>query len=186
MTKPKPQSPCPPMTYESIEKLFDAKLAGVQQSIADLDKRFVLAIASAEKTAVLLAETTKTTAQLLADAQAKATDIAAISLDKRLDVMNEFRATISDQAASYYTRQEHETWARSIEVDLKAVRENFYTKSEHDAYAKGVEGDLRTLRESRAELQGMAKVSQVYFSMAIGIIGAICGIISIILHYVVK
>ena len=186
MTKPKPQSPCPPMTYESIEKLFDAKLAGVQQSIVDLDKRFVLAIASAEKTALLLAETTRTTAQMLADAAQKATDIAAISLDKRLDTMNEFRATISDQAASYYTRQEHDTWAKGIETDIKAIRENFYSKEEHDAYAKNVEGDLRVLRESRAEVAGMAKASQVYFSMAIGIIGAICGVVSLILHYVVK
>lgn len=181
-----PPKAYPPMTYEAIEKLFDAKISGIQKSLEDLDKRFAAAIISTEKTAVLLADTTRTTAQMLADAQQKATDIAAISLDKRLNTMNEFRQTISDQAASYYTRQEHDTWVKGIEVDLKTMRENFYSKEQHDSYAKGVENDLRMLRESRAEVGGMAKASQVYFSMIMASVGAICGIVSLVLHYVVK
>jgi phosphoribosyl-AMP cyclohydrolase len=122
----------------------------------------------------------------LADTQQKATDIQALALDKRLETMNEFRATLSDQAINFYTRQEHDTWAKNIEADLKVLRESHYTKSEHDSYAHSVEVDLRMLRESRAEIGGLAKASQLYLTFVLALAGALTGIMGLVLRFLSK
>jgi len=48
---------------------------------------------------------------------------AHASLDKRLEAMNEFRATITDQAAKYFTKVEHEAWKEKIEQELQTLRD---------------------------------------------------------------
>jgi hypothetical protein len=95
----------------------------------------------------------------LADAAEKATIIQAVALDKRLETMNEFRATLSDQAVNFYTRQEHDVWA------------------------KGIESDIRVLRETRAEIGGLAKASQLYLTFVLAMIGTVCGIIGLVLRF---
>ena len=48
---------------------------------------------------------------------------AHASLDKRLEAMNEFRATITDQSNKYLTKLEHEAWKEKIEQELQLLRD---------------------------------------------------------------
>jgi hypothetical protein len=48
---------------------------------------------------------------------------ALISMDKRLESMNEFRQTITDQANKYFTKAEHEVWKEKIEQDIQSLRD---------------------------------------------------------------
>jgi hypothetical protein len=45
------------------------------------------------------------------------------SMEKRLESMNEFRQTISDTAAKYFTKAEHEAWKEKIEQELQTLRD---------------------------------------------------------------
>jgi len=54
----------------------------------------------------------------------KALDVALKSLNEHLLVMNEFRGAMSDQAAKFITRAEHE--------DLKYRSASFITRAEHE------------------------------------------------------
>lgn len=67
----------------------------------------------------------------------RATSEARISMDKRLDGMNEFRETLKDQAGQFLTIKE------------------FNSQNEK------IVGDIRILRESRAELEGKASQESV-------------------------
>ena len=55
----------------------------------------------------------------------RATEMARISMEKRLDGMNEFRLTLKDQAAMLVPRSEHDLLARQIEEcrRVQAVQE---------------------------------------------------------------
>jgi hypothetical protein len=89
------------------------------------------------------------------DASEKARENAYDSMQDRLESMNEFRTTLKDQAATFFTRTEHESYMKSVEVDL------------------------RLLRESRAELAGAAKQSSVQIALLIagvGMVTASCGV----------
>ena len=48
---------------------------------------------------------------------------AHASMDKRLEGMNEFRATITDQSNKYLTKLEHEAWKEKIEQELQTLRD---------------------------------------------------------------
>jgi hypothetical protein len=45
------------------------------------------------------------------------------SMEKRLEGMNEFRQTITDQANKYFTKAEHEAWKEKIEQELQTLRD---------------------------------------------------------------
>ena len=55
----------------------------------------------------------------------RATEMARLSMEKRLDAMNEFRDTLRDQAATLVPRSEHDLLARQIEEcrRVQAVQE---------------------------------------------------------------
>jgi hypothetical protein len=48
---------------------------------------------------------------------------AHASMDKRLEAMNEFRATITDSSNKYFTKAEHEAWKEKIEQELQLLRD---------------------------------------------------------------
>lgn len=100
-------------------------------------------------------------------------------VDKRLDVMNEFRGALIDRESSYFTRQEHEVYAKSVDSDLRLLREN-------KADAKLVESDLRVLRESRAMLDGKASQANMNVTFAIAMIGSAMGLIGLIMRLLGK
>jgi len=83
----------------------------------------------------------------------KAIAAAKCDLEKRLDGMNEFRQTLSDQAT------------------------HFITRGEHDMLVE----DIRGLRESRAMLQGKADQKDLASTSLIAWISLACGIVSILL-----
>ena len=94
----------------------------------------------------------------------KAIKVALYAQDKRLDGMNEFRATIDDQGKKYLT------------------------KAEFDAFRGAIDADIRSLRESRALLEG--KASQVSvdslarsagIARSMALIGTIIGVLGLIL-----
>jgi hypothetical protein len=78
---------------------------------------------------------------------AEAYQLRNAQTDKRLDTMNEFRGALADREASYFTRTEHEL------------------------YAKLVEADLRVLRESKAEMRGKASQFNLNVTFIIAIVG---------------
>jgi len=88
-------------------------------------------------------------------AKEKALDLAAQSLDKRLEVMNEFRDAMKDQQNKFVTREE------SVLI--------------HDRLAD----DIRILRESKANMEGKASMTSVYISYAIAVIALAISIIRI-------
>ena len=59
------------------------------------------------------------------------------SMEKRLEAMNEFRATITDQATKYFTKAEHEAWKEKIEQELQTLRD-FKLTIDTKASAKSV------------------------------------------------
>jgi len=82
-------------------------------------------------------------------------DKAESQLDKRLIGMNEFRETLRDQSGLFFTR------------------------AEHDIYAKKIDEDVRLLREYRATMEGKASQSSVNVALIIAVVGIIIGVITL-------
>ena len=89
----------------------------------------------------------------------EATRIAHVSMDKRLEGMNEFRNSLKDQSAKFLNRDE-------------------YTLM----HGKVLE-DVRDLRESRAELAGKASQNAVIGAYVLGVIGLLLSAANIVGHF---
>ena len=141
----------------------------------------------------------------------KATTVAAGLMEKRLESMNEFRAQLKDQAATFVPRSEYEGQSHRLDEDVRLLRETrassevsaamlekrlesmnefrlqlkdqagtFFTRNEHETYIVSIEKDLRVLRESKANLEGKASQSSVniaYVLAAIGIAMSMIGLL---------
>jgi hypothetical protein len=94
------------------------------------------------------------------EAVEKATRLAAASLDKRLDGMNEIREQLNQQADSFLPRSEYSFGHTRIEQDI------------------------RELRESKAKLEGKADQSSVNLALLVGIMGLLCSIVSIVISFI--
>jgi hypothetical protein len=94
--------------------------------------------------------------------QRDAVSTALASMDKRLDGMNEFRASLQDQT------------------------KNQVSKSEFQTFKDATDKDIRMLRESKAELDGMASQSSVNLSLGISVLGLLVGSISIVMRFRAK
>ena len=92
------------------------------------------------------------------EANRHSSELRNLHLDKRLEVMNEFRSALSDRESSYFTRKEH------------------------DIFAKLVEADLRLLREARAEMQGKASQNNLNVTFVIALIGSLLGVAGFVLR----
>lgn len=86
----------------------------------------------------------------------KASAIRARALDKRLESMNEFRASLKDQSSKFITRDE-------INICLNKIDE-----------------DIDDLEKYRASLEGKANTSSVYIAYLIAFIGIVISVIGII------
>jgi len=93
-------------------------------------------------------------------ANEKAVELASKTLSARLDLMNEFRMQLKDQAATFFPRVEH------------------------DIYIKSVDKDIRELRESKALLEGKASQNAVNLSTIIAIVGTLLAIISLVHSFI--
>ena len=90
------------------------------------------------------------------EAAEKAVSLASNTLTARLDLMNEFRTQLKDQAAGLFSRVEHET------------------------YIKSVDKDIRELREARALLEGKASQNAVNFSTIMALFGILLSAVALI------
>ena len=86
----------------------------------------------------------------------KASTLAAATLEKRLEGMNEFRDTLKDQASRFVTRDE-------LALQIKANREAI--------------NELRTFKD---RLEGKASASSVYVTGALAIIGIITSVLGLL------
>jgi hypothetical protein len=86
----------------------------------------------------------------------KATDVAKESSDRRLDGMNEFRASLKDQNATFVPRSEYK-----VQTD----------KLDHD---------IQDLKEFKAMHEGKATMGSVYIAYILAALGVI---VSVILHF---
>ena len=86
----------------------------------------------------------------------KATFTAYNSMEKRLENINEFRAQLKDQNAT------------------------FITKAEYSAHMNKIEEDIRMLRESKALLEGKASQTSVNIALGISIVGLILTVLNIV------
>ncbi len=88
-----------------------------------------------------------------------AIDIAYRDMEKRLDGMNEFRATLKDQSFTFFPR------------------------SEHDIFKVSVDANFRELFKAKDMAEGKASQSSVNIALVISIIGILLGVIGIVLRF---
>jgi hypothetical protein len=98
----------------------------------------------------------------------EATTIAAISMEKRLDGMNEFRAALKDQSGRMAT---------TSDVDLKILR----LEESVSVRLKAIEERQRALLSFKDQMAGRASAGAVYLSYAIAGLGLTLAIIDFIM-----
>ena len=91
-------------------------------------------------------------------AMEKAVAVAYAAMDKRLDGMNEFRATLKDQTSTMITRQE-----------LTAI-------------LSGICADVEELKRFRYNAEGKASQKDVNIAMLFGILGLAISVVSLLLR----
>ena len=102
-------------------------------------------------------------------ANERAVELAARSMEKRLDGMNEFRDTLRDQAARFVTREE---------VALQLARLTDFTAAERAAIKEQLAG-LQTFKD---RLDGKASASAVYIGYALSILGLVLAVAGLLLR----
>jgi len=120
-------------------------------------------------------------------AQEKAVTLASNTLSIRLDLMNEFRSQLRDQAATFFPRIEHDIYMNKVGDDMKRMHNEhtlFVAKGEHNILHTKLDDDIRLLRESRASLEGKASEKFVAFTMVIAVIGIILSFAALIHAFV--
>lgn len=152
----------------NVRDLFEAKLAQIHTLIDANDKTYRQQFNN-------IVESTRT---------------ALTSTDKRFEGVNEFRQTLSDQAALFIIRTEFELVVSRLEQDIKnlqlarvelipRVEALGLFKSMDDKF-KEIAGELATLREARSEGTGRGKGLDdgwKYLIGAVSLVGAILGIV---------
>ena len=138
-----------------LEDLVNERMDGIEKCTelarAALEKQVLSTAAALEKSH----QTALTTAE-------RSTVFASEVLERRLEMLNEFRTAMKDQAAGFFTR------------------------AEHSLYMESVASDLRSLREWRSELKGMASQSSVNVALLISLLSLFMGSVSILLRMVGK
>ena len=134
-----------------LEDLVNERMDGIEKCTelarAALEKQVLSTAASLEKSH----QTALTTAE-------RSTVFASEVLERRLEMLNEFRTAMKDQAAGFFTR------------------------AEHSLYMESVASDLRSLREWRSELNGMASQHSVNVALLISLLSLLIGSVSILLR----
>ena len=130
----------------------------VNERMDGIEKCTELARAALEKQVLSTAAALEKSHQTALSTAERSTVFASEVLERRLEMLNEFRTAMKDQAAGFFTR------------------------AEHQLYMESVASDLRSLRESRAELKGMASQSSVNVALLLSVLGLLFGCIPILLH----
>jgi prefoldin subunit 5 len=93
----------------------------------------------------------------------KATELAAKTLEKRLEGMNEFREALNNQATMFATRSEVDIQIKKFEKQIEKT-----------------EDDIRMLRESKAMLEGKASHLYVTITLVVALLGLFVSFMSMI------
>mgnify|MGYP007099595040 CR=1 FL=1 len=101
----------------------------------------------------------------------KAIEIARNGMDRRLDAMNEFRASLKDATMNSPTRNEMQLAIEKLEVKIQSI-------------IAPLEGDVRDLRDSKNILAGKASQQSVNLSLLFSIIGVVISVTAIIIHLI--
>ena len=112
-------------------------------------------------------------------------------MELRLHGMNELRKVVEDQAATFFTRREHELYMdkqtsdalrlrEKVEADAKSIRE----KVEADARSmrEVVDPQLKDFGNFKAEMKGKASMSAVYISCIIAVLSALLSLFILYSH----
>jgi hypothetical protein len=102
------------------------------------------------------------------------TGLAKTEMERRLDAMNEFRATLKDQAYTFITRHEFSITFDKISDDINLLRNSKANAETVNSLAD----DVRLLRESKAKLEGRASQTSVMIAYALAGIGLAVSIFS--------
>ena len=113
------------------------------------------------------------------------------AMELRLHGMNELRKVVEDQAATFFTRREHELYMdkqtsdalrlrEKVEADAKSIRE----KVEADAKSmrEVVDPQLKDFGNFKAEMKGKASMSAVYISCIIAVLSALLSLFILYSH----
>lgn len=97
----------------------------------------------------------------------KATEVAYANQQVRLAGMNEIRDQLRDQASTFITRADLEACVNPLAVEVR-----------------GFSADIRMLREAKATIDGKASQQAVNLSFIFAAIGALLGVIGLILQLI--
>jgi hypothetical protein len=129
------------------------------------------------------------TLQLASNKEAIA--IASRDMERRLEGMNGFRLSLSDQRASFVSIESHTALVGKIENDINILRTSiaegrslYFTLAAHEAFQSKVDGDLRQLREAAARAEGKASQSAVSWAYIFTGLSALLGIAGLIMSAV--
>ena len=94
----------------------------------------------------------------------KSTELARLSMEKRLEGMNEFRDTLRDQASKFITRAELNVMVSKFDQEIARLI-----------------ADIRILRESDAKKEGKASQLSTNIALLIAIIGILISIFNLLI-----
>jgi len=164
----------------------------IDQRLVDSDKAVQAALAAADKAvaSALLAADKAVASMLLA--QKEAVLKAEIATEKRFEGVNEFRATLADQATNLLPRSEYMVGHNSLierlaQIEIKST--GYLARNEHigahDALIEKIEGLTERLNKGDGKDSG-AEVTMGKVYAAIAGLGGILGILVVLLQLFIK
>ena len=88
------------------------------------------------------------------DSRDKAMSIAVNSMDKRLEAMNEFRSSLSDQASKFLTAQSYDLAHSGLVRDVTDIRLTMANRAQMDAVLDVINKRLSVLESAQSNMSG--------------------------------
>jgi len=158
---------CPPRQHNTTKEYVDTQNVSLKEyfdmRISDIYKF----MSAAEKAHDENADEVQKSLDAHFDFQEKAIKVAADASDKRLEGMNEFRATLTDQSKTFVTTEKFDSFKEYVDTKIDQLKV-----------------DIQKIEISDATLSGKASQSQVVLAYIFTGIGALIGIISLILSII--
>jgi hypothetical protein len=111
----------------------------------------------------------------------KAIELAQAANNIRLDTMNEFRGSLTDQASTFVSRQELSLTLAKLESEIKDLKNrDSISRIEYDTNHKVLEGKIDVLNTYKDTMTGKASQSSVNIAYVISGIGIIIGLVGLL------
>jgi len=121
------------------------------------------------------------------ETQQTALQAALASMDKRLDGMNEFRASLRDREAVSVTKSEFGQFINNTQKDLndlKLLVSHGFTQNEHQAYVSAVDAKLQPLHDLKVLIDAKASQSQVTVATVLSVVSTLIAVIGLIIEII--